>query len=106
MSILSLMHQTMQVKTVRATRDSVGGQTLAKTVRATVRCLRTELTGQERELLGRQGVVATHRIFFEAGTTLSERDEIVIDGVTYDVMHVVNPHDLDKHKYADVKQRT
>jgi len=106
MSILSHLHQVMTVRTVRATRDAVGGQVETKTLRHSCMCLVAEISGGEREMLGRMGVVATHRIFFEPYVTMSERDEVRVGDRVFDVARVVNPHSYDRHQYAEVVERT
>ena len=105
MSIHGLFNTEMTINAVTVTRDSGGGQVEAVTPRALVRCRVRQLTGSERELLGREGVVTSHRVYFEANTDLTERDSVVIGSDAFDVLRVDNPHGMDRYGYADMVLR-
>jgi len=48
-------------------------------------CRITQLSMEERDILQRNGVEATHMVYCEAGMAMNTQHEIVIDSVTYKI---------------------
>ena len=64
MSIDDLLNITCDIYSVAVTQDSVGGPVEAQTLKHNdLPCRIVRKTGDERTLLGREGVVATHTIY-------------------------------------------
>lgn len=86
MSFSALLNAEMVVLLSSLTATAYGGQTPTLTTVYSARpCRLQQLSMQERDILQREGVESTHRIFCEADMTFSTQHEIVISGVTYEV---------------------
>lgn len=76
----------MQVMLASISATAYGGQSASlTTVYSNRPCRLVQLSMAERDLLQREGVESTHKIFCEADMTLSTQHQIVIGGLTYEV---------------------
>jgi len=107
MSFQSLMNTTCDRQTVAVAQDAVGGQVETWTTAASeIPCRIRVLTERERMLLGREGVVGTHRIYTQGGAIAwSEHDRVILGGGTYDISAVNNVDEMDHHMQLDAVLR-
>jgi len=94
-SFNSLLIHTGTIKESAKTNDSMRGQTLAWSDKATnVRCYKQQLSINERTVYGREGVVVTHRIFCKIQSfEITEQMRFVIGSETFDIEGVDKPRD-------------
>lgn len=74
-----MLNSKCDVFTVTTSRDAMAG--LTETAAGTARlldepCRIRELSSTERVVIGREGVVSTHRMYFNKGTVLNANDRI------------------------------
>lgn len=92
MSFTSLLNAEMTVLLSSISASSYGGQTpTLSTVYSNQPCRIDQLSMVEQDILRREGTLSTHRVFCEAGLTLSNQHEIVISGTTYEVTGYSSP---------------
>lgn len=90
MSFESHMTDTYTLRRYKLKQDEVGGpkEIFSNVAAETDADCRIEtLSSYERLILGREGNVATHRMFVKS-TVATTKDEILSGGVTYDVTSV------------------
>lgn len=108
MSFTGLLNDEMNVMLASISATSYGGQsaTLA-TVYSNRPCRLMQLSMDEREILQREGVESSHRVFCEADMTLSTQHQIVIGGLTYEVTGYSVPEGalLDHHSEIIVNRK-
>lgn len=103
MSIETLYDQEMDVLQNAFVRDTMGGVVNTPSVKSTANpCHIRKLSGSERPIVGREGVVSTHRIYCGPDVDIVEQDTAVILEVEYDVLLVDDPHLLGHHLEIDV----
>lgn len=106
MSIETLFNQTMDVLKNAFQTDTIGGPVNNPVLSSSDNACRIrKLSGRERQLLGREGVVVSHRIYCDAAVDVVENDTIVINNDEYDVELVDDPHLLGHHLEIDAVRR-
>lgn len=107
MSLLHLYNNTMNVYSITETQSvDSGGLVETETLQdAAVPCLLDVIRGHERELLGREGVVATHWIFCDTGITLTEKHRIKIGSRVFDLQKVDDIQERGHHREVLVEER-
>lgn len=73
------------------TSDSMGTFTESWALVTNLPCYVGEVSAQEAERYRRDGVSATHRIQLDGSATIREADRVSMDGLTFDVLAVLNP---------------
>lgn len=109
MSFTGLLNAEMVVLLPTISATTYGGQTpTISTVYSQRPCRIAQLSMAERDILKRQGVESTHRVFCEADMTLSTQHEIVISGSTYEVTGFSSPEGavLAHHSEVLVKRQS
>lgn len=91
MSLKNMLNNTMDVYSVTPTKDGVGGDNpVTETLVANdVKCRIRNVSGQERELLGREGIVSSHVIYCKY-QDISAFHVIKMGDKTFDVEFVDN----------------
>ena len=85
MSVKSLYNQKARIKRLNyPTQDAIGGIVQTKKGEITINCRVRRLTALEQPVGGKDGVVATHRLYAEK-IDCKSADEIVVDNQIYDV---------------------
>jgi len=86
MSFSGLLNSEMNVLSASMSPTAYGGQSPAlSTVYSARPCRIVQMGMNERDVLGRLGVEATHKIFCEADITVLGSHQVVISGLTYQV---------------------
>ena len=88
MSLSHLYNTTMNVYTITTSdQTDTGGVDEVETIRLSdVPCLIEAIRAEERELLGREAQVATHRIYCDTDNAIVEEDRIKIGSRTFDIV--------------------
>lgn len=92
MSYNGLLNTTTTIQQISSPigRDSIGGPSRTwADLYASIPARIEILTVTEREILGRQGISATHRQFVQKGYTITERERAITGGVTFDIVGVM-----------------
>jgi len=84
---------------------STYGSIATYTTGSTYSCCIDTLAGNESLIAKKKCADSTHFIGCDYGATVDEKDRIVIDNITYDVLFVDNPMSLDHHLEIEVKRR-
>ena len=109
MSVETLIDEkgiTVDLFQTTPTQDAIGGRVPAGSIKtAGLACFLDQLSGDEGDVQGREGIRATHRLFFNAGTSIDETDYIQTPSggpytKTYDLVWVWDPHDFEHHVEA------
>ena len=87
------------------TVDATGGGELKITGKVFAKCRIRLLMADERVVSGREGVVASSRIYCPIGTSVDENDTITIGNNDYDVAVIENPHGMNLFLQIDVIRR-
>ncbi len=88
MSISHLFNAVMDVYTVTNGQSSTGGIVEAEVIKhSALLCLIEKISGGERALLGREGVVVDQYIYCDVAAIV-EKDSIQSGGKVYDVVRV------------------
>jgi hypothetical protein len=97
---VAFMAATMQA-------DAYGGQSVSMgTVLGYVPCRVRQLSATEREMLMREGIDASFRIYTDGGISVLETYVARLDdGNDYEVKSVHNPDLLDRHLQIDVNRK-
>ena len=91
MDISGLYNTTMAVSRLTKAQDVIGGESGTWASASTGNACRFRLlSAAERGVLGREGVVSTHRMYCEAGVDVVEKDRVVIGSDTYKANYVNN----------------
>jgi hypothetical protein len=105
----------MDVLRTTRTQSDVGGSNESHLTRyRNVPCHRRQLNATERDLLGREGVVATHRVYCSAEYDEIEEDDVlrITTGEVgtgshedWDVVRIHDPHEMGHHLEIDAVRR-
>ena len=101
MSFRGLCNQTMTVQRPTVSQDDIGAPTRTWTNRYSgKKCRLEQLTDTERLVAGREGVEATHRLYYLPDLTIAEKDRVRIDSTKYEIESVVEARAMSKvHHY-------
>ena len=104
MSFTALLKDTATVTRHTANTGNIGNPVRKTSTRYSAVPARIEpLSEQERVMAGREGAVATHRIFLEGDkTAINHNDTITISGADYDVVAVLNIPDASGIHHIEV----
>ena len=108
MSRLTLRNITVKITAVASdSQDVMGGEVVTENVRASAQpCGMRSLTGTERERLGREGIIVTHRFKMAADAPVVETSILEPStGGTFDVKHIDNPHRRNRQLVVDAIER-
>jgi len=120
MSIATLMNSTCDVYTLSTSQDGAGGvnESYSEPARMVDEpCRIRQLRGDERIVLGREGLVADYRIYFRAGTDIRMTDrvtnvkrflgnqQIATDTNNYDFVVTDDPNRMGKFVQGDLVLR-
>ena len=84
MSFTGLLNAECNIVLSSMSASPYGGQTpVRSTIYSQRPCRLQQLSMGERAVLLREGVESSHRVFCEAGMTLSTQHEVEISGATY-----------------------
>mgnify|MGYP001383800350 CR=1 len=98
MSFSGLLDQEMNVIALTTTVDAYGGQSVVRnTIYSARPCRINVLTFEQRALLSREGIVASHKFFSNADMTIDVGCELVSGGITYPVVSVKNYDERNHH---------
>ena len=103
---------TARIETVATTVSTVGGVVEVFTTSASgVACRVRQLSKDEREELGRDRVVSTHRHYFEGSVSVVETSRLITTGAgnmngTHDVLAVDGPHGMGQFFQVDTRLRS
>lgn len=111
MSLKSLLNRRCDIRTYTHATDAMGGVTKTASLLArSVLCRVQALTAEERDLLSRETVQITHRVFMEY------RNDVTADMVilfpagassqrTFQIHHVDDPDEMHHHLELMVEER-
>ena len=86
MSFDSLTSQTALVRRPVTTQsDTLTPSRIFSNVYTDMPCRLEQLTSREREIAGREGLEATHRLYYGPSYTLTQADRVTIETVVYEV---------------------
>ena len=86
MSFESLLTQTCDIQRYSLRQnDTLGQKKVWSTVFDDVKTRVEQLSSEERLILGREGMVATHRAYVMPTTTTTVKDRLISGGITYDI---------------------
>ena len=106
MSLRTFLKQRMTVYTVETGKDAVGGRVETETPRhSNVPCMLRLLNGRERDVNGREGVVATHRLYCAHKHAVRASDTVRVGTQVWDPVLPYDPQSLGKHWQVDVVER-
>lgn len=104
-----MLNSTMDIHSVATTQDTLGGNVDAKTEQQTdVPCRKRNVNGQERELLGRLGIVASIVFYCDYNditVSLDESFAIKFGTQFYDIKYVDNWNEDNKYFKLYVEER-
>jgi len=84
-----LLNKTCSTKRTTEGKSGFGGNTRTMAAHLSgVRCRRQQMGGEETNGLGASGYPITHRLWCDYGTDIVSSDQVVLDGVTYEVLDV------------------
>lgn len=98
MSFTSLLNKEMSVRSVTATADAYGGQSVTyATVYSARPCRINVLTAEQQLILSRDGMTATHKFFCDADMTITVSHELVVGATVYPVVGVRDYDEMGHH---------
>ena len=86
MSLAALLSQTSTVKKYTYSEDSLGNQVRVLLPTSTDYPCRLEQTDSQEITLGQQTEISNWRIFWPPEAIVDSEDEVVVEGVTFDVL--------------------
>lgn len=106
--ITTLFNNTCRIESIATSQDAVGGVVESITVTRTVSCRIRSLKGDEEEIVGKEGTISTHKIYFAGNEVINNTDRLfvpAINGRQFDVIHIDNKHEMNHHIEVWVKLR-
>lgn len=109
MSVISMSNNTMDIYSVGWTQSDTGGNVAANTEEQTdVPCRKRNTNGQEREMLGRKGLVASEIFYCDYDAITVALDEtflIKFGDAFFDIIFVDNWNEDNKYFKIYVEER-
>lgn len=109
MSVKSMFNNTMDIYSVAITKDNIKGDVETRTEEQTgIGCRKRNMNGQERELLGRLGIIATQVIYcayIDITVSLDESFVIKFGSQYYDIQYVDNVNEANKYFKIYIEER-
>lgn len=98
MSYRSMLIDRCDIETSTQTADAYGSQTETwADLYRRIQCRVCPLSGQESEIYERRGLKATHKIFIECKSEITEDERVVLDSRTFNILRVINPSEMNHH---------
>lgn len=109
MAFADFLITTFTVRRITNAQDAVGGESGAWADHSTGNPGRIrQLSATEREILGREGIVSTHRLYCMTDVDITTKDRARFGSTDYDItrINVVQEQGEDHHQEIDSVLRT
>lgn len=98
--------QTVTIERSTESVNTVGSPVLAWTVSSTILALFAPGGGNQRISDGKSTLVATHRVYCDAGVDVTQKDRVGYGATKYRIMFIKDPNTLAHHKEIYLEEIT